>query len=113
MPVCIAAASPRRLEDVHMPPSTLSAPSPVTYGAALAFETLVRVAGDEAPCRVHVDEETLIRVVAGAAWLEVEDDCDRLLGPGDEAIVPAGAPHRISSGGGAARLLSGLRPARR
>jgi mannose-6-phosphate isomerase-like protein (cupin superfamily) len=95
-----------------MPPVTFNAPRPTTHGAALEFETLVRVDDEGAPWRVHLEEDTLLRVIAGAVRLELEDERERHLGPGDEAIVPAGAPHRVSSAAGAARLLSGLRPAR-
>jgi quercetin dioxygenase-like cupin family protein len=108
----LLAARQPGAEDVGMTPVTPSAPAPVTHGAALAFETIVRTEGDRASWRVHLEEDTLIRVVAGTAWLQVEDECDRLLGPGDEAIVPAGAPHRLSSAAGPARVLSALRPAR-
>jgi mannose-6-phosphate isomerase-like protein (cupin superfamily) len=94
-----------------MPTMTPSAPSAVTHGAALAFETLA--AGQETGVRVHLDEDTLLRVVAGIVRLVV-DDAERLLGPGDEAIVPAGAPHVLASAAACeARLVSGWRPARR
>ena len=76
-------------------------------GAELTFETLV---ADRAPVRRRA-EDTLIRVLDGVVRLTV-DGCERLLRIGDEAIVPAGAPHRISGAGGAARLVSGYRPAR-
>jgi len=77
-------------------------------GAELTFETLV---ADRAPLRRCADE-TLIRVLDGVVRLTV-DGCERLLQIGDEAIVPAGAPHRLAGAGGPARLLSGSRPARR
>jgi quercetin dioxygenase-like cupin family protein len=76
-------------------------------GAELTFETLV---ADRAPLRRR-SEDTLIRVLDGAVRLTV-DGGERLLRIGDEAIVPAGAPHRLAAAGGPARLVSGSRPAR-
>jgi quercetin dioxygenase-like cupin family protein len=74
-------------------------------GAELTFETLV---ADRAPLRRRA-EETLIRVLDGTVRLTV-DGYERLLAIGDEAIVPAGAPHRLASAsGGPARLVSGSR----
>ena len=81
-----------------------------THGAALTFETLVE--GEAAHPRLHVYEDTLLRVISGIVRLTVEAE-ERLLGTGDEAIVPAGAPHSHASAGGEARLLSGFRSARR
>ena len=74
-------------------------------GAELTFETV-----DEgpAPLRVCSDQDTLLRVIAGVVAL-TEEDYVRLLGPGGEAIVPAGAPHRLASAGGEARVLMGFR----
>jgi mannose-6-phosphate isomerase-like protein (cupin superfamily) len=91
-----------------MPPGTTSAPGSVTYGCALTFETLGQGA---APVRCRPAEDTLLRVIAGVVLLIVESD-GRVLGPGDEAIVPAGAEHRLTPAGAEARVLIGLRPAR-
>jgi mannose-6-phosphate isomerase-like protein (cupin superfamily) len=77
------------------------------YGAELTFEML---GPDHAPLRVHRTEDTLLRVIDGIVRLAV-DGAERLLGTGDEAIVPAGAPHRIASAGGTARILLGFRAA--
>jgi quercetin dioxygenase-like cupin family protein len=94
-----------------MPTMTPSAPSAVVHGAALAFETLA--AGQATGVRVHLDEDTLVRVVAGIVRLTV-DEAERLLGPGDEAIVPGGEPHVLAGAGDCeARFVSGWRPARR
>jgi mannose-6-phosphate isomerase-like protein (cupin superfamily) len=90
----------------HHPARAASA----TYGAALTFETLVE--GEAAPARLRAGEDTLLRVVAGIVRLTVEAE-ERLLGTGDEAIVPAGSPHSLASAGGEARVLSGFRSARR
>ena len=64
----------------------------VTDGAALTFET---VGEGPAPLRVNPDEATLLRVIGGIARLTVADG-ERVLVPGDEAIVPRrpGAPAR-------------------
>ena len=78
----------------------------VSYGAALTFETLVD--GGLAPTRMHAHEDTLLRVIAGAVRLTTEAE-ERLLGTGDEAIVPAGAAHRITSASSEARVVIGLR----
>lgn len=83
-------------------------PLTVTHGAALTFETLRE--GDPAPARLRPEEDTLLRVLDGLVRLTVDGE-ERLLGTGGEAIVPAGASHRLSSacGGGKARVMVGLR----
>jgi mannose-6-phosphate isomerase-like protein (cupin superfamily) len=81
----------------------------VTHGAALDFETLYPD-GDLAPVRVRPHQDTLLRVVAGDVRLTI-DGTVRLLGASEEAIVPAGARHRITSLEGEARVLVGFRPA--
>ena len=86
------------------------ASSTVVYGAGLIIETLVELPGDKVPSRVSTDE-TLIRVIDGIVCLTT-DDGERLLGPADEAIVPAYSEHRIASAGGEAKLISGSRAAR-
>ncbi len=79
--------------------------SSVTHGTELIFETLV---GGEARLRIHQREDVLLRVVAGPVRLTV-DAVERVLETGDEAIVPAGRPHRIASAARDARILTGLR----
>jgi len=89
--------------------TSLSDPASVSYGARLVFEDLT----DELPpLRVRRDEETLVRVVAGVVRLDT-GHAQSFLETGDEAIVPAGTRHRVSSAGGVARIVSGFRPARR
>jgi quercetin dioxygenase-like cupin family protein len=83
----------------------------VIDGARLMFETLEAGAAPDAPLRVEAEHDVLVRVVAGLVCLTVGGDA-RLLAVGEEAVVPAGAPHRLASAGGQARLVSGLRPAR-
>jgi mannose-6-phosphate isomerase-like protein (cupin superfamily) len=78
------------------------------HGAELTFETL---AEGPAPVRVHRAEDTLLRVIDGIVRLAV-DGAERLLRTGDEAIVPAGAAHRIAGAGGCARVVIGFRAAR-
>ncbi len=82
----------------------LAAPPQVSYGAALSFETLRE--GDPAPVRVRSGEATLLRVIDGLVCLTVEGE-ERLLGTGDEAIVPAGARHELASACGEARVMAG------
>jgi mannose-6-phosphate isomerase-like protein (cupin superfamily) len=81
-----------------------------SHGAALTFETLVE--GEAALLRLRAGEDTLLRVVAGIVRLTVDAE-ERLLGTGDEAIIPAGSPHSLTSAGGEARVLSGFRATRR
>ena len=84
--------------------------APQTHGAELTFETLVE--GEAAPARVRDGEDTLLRVVAGILRLTI-DAKERLLGTGDEVVIPAGAPHSLASAAGEARFLTGFRSARR
>jgi mannose-6-phosphate isomerase-like protein (cupin superfamily) len=91
--------------------SSAPAPTPpasVSHGATLTFET---VGAGAAPVRVRPVEDVLLRVIAGGVRLTVGAH-ERLLGAGDEAIVPAGAQHRIAGVAGEARLLMGFRGAR-
>ena len=81
--------------------------STVTHGAALDFETLYPD-GDLAPVRLSPHQDTLLRVVSGDVRLTV-DRAVRLLGTGEEAIVPAGTRHRITSLEGEARVIVGFR----
>jgi mannose-6-phosphate isomerase-like protein (cupin superfamily) len=110
-----AAALPALAQTGPMTPVTRFAhrtahAASATHGAALTFETLVE--GEAAPARLRASEDTLLRVVAGIIRLTVDAE-ERLLGTGDEAIVPAGAPHSLASAGGEARILSGFRSIRR
>ena len=77
---------------------------PVSHGAALTFETLSE--GELAPVRMRAGEDTLLRVVDGLVRLTVDGE-QRLLGTGDEAIVPAGARHELASACGEARVMAG------
>jgi mannose-6-phosphate isomerase-like protein (cupin superfamily) len=83
----------------------------VTHGAALHFETVGPPEAGPVPLRIRPDEDTLMRVIGGVVRLTV-GDVERVLAPGDEAIVPAAHAHRISGVGGEARYVMGFRPAR-
>ena len=91
---------------------TISRPASVSHGAALTFETLVASSGDAAPTRLRPTYDTLLRVIAGVVHLGIGSE-RRLLCAGDEAIIPAGAPHRIASAEGEARFVTGFRSTRR
>ena len=80
----------------------------VIHGAMLSFET---VAGAEAaPLRIREDHETLLRVIDGTITLEI-DGATRELTPENEARIPAGTPHRVSSADGEARIVQEFRRA--
>jgi quercetin dioxygenase-like cupin family protein len=83
--------------------------SPAVHGVALTFETLAFDA-EPAPARMRPLEDTLLRIVDGVVRLTVGAG-ERLLWTGDEAIVPAGASHRMAGVGGEARVVMGFRPA--
>ena len=83
-------------------------PQVVSAGAELIFETLYE--SDVPTRRVRDDADTLMRVVDGLVRLTVAGT-ERLLGPGDEAIVPAGDAHRVSSACERALVIVGFRPA--
>jgi mannose-6-phosphate isomerase-like protein (cupin superfamily) len=83
----------------------------VTHGAALHFETVGPPDAGPVPMRIRPDEDTLMRVIAGVVRLTV-GDVERVLAPGDEAIVPAAHAHRIAGVGGEARYVMGFRAAR-
>ena len=79
----------------------------VSLGATLVFETLTIYPGS---VRRHHDAETLLRVIDGLVRLSVEEH-ERVLGPGEEALIPPGAGHHLASAAGEARIVTGLRPA--
>ena len=85
-----------------------AAPTSTTHGAALTFETLTAT---QSLVRLRPQEDTLLRVIDGILRLTIAGD-ERLLGIGDEAIVPAGAPHRVASAAGETRIVTGFRTAR-
>lgn len=90
-------------------PANRSEAASAMYGSALVFEDL---ACDCAPLRVRPYEDALVRVVAGHVRLTT-DDAELSLGPGDEAIVPAGHCYRLAGVGGWARTVTGYRSPRR
>jgi mannose-6-phosphate isomerase-like protein (cupin superfamily) len=100
---------------MNAPSTAPNLPSPtrasVTHGAALHFETVGPPETGPAPLRIRPDEDTLMRVIGGVVRLTV-GDVERVMAPGDEAIVPAAHPHRISGVGGDARYVMGFRAAR-
>src|SRR3712207_4489231 len=76
--------------------------SSVTHGAGLTFETLLEREAGDAPFRMREHEDTLLRVIAGIVRLSV-NGAERLLGIGDEAIVPARSVYRLASAGAVGR----------
>jgi len=84
-------------------------PEVVTAGAELIFETLYE--SDVPTRRMREDADTLMRVVDGLVRLTVGRE-ERMLGPGDEAIVAAGDEHRVSSDCERALVIVGFRPSR-
>jgi mannose-6-phosphate isomerase-like protein (cupin superfamily) len=92
-------------------PIPTPAPAGVGLGATLYFET-VGAAGDGAGAlRIRPDEDTLLRVISGTLRLTV-GNVEHLLGPGGEAIVPAGFHHTLCAISGEARVVTGFRSAR-
>jgi mannose-6-phosphate isomerase-like protein (cupin superfamily) len=96
------------MQTTPSPPATRR----VSYGTTLTFETLLTEGAMAAPDRLRRDDDTLLRVIDGIVHL-VQGAEERLLGAGDEAIIPAGVPHRLASAGGEARVVTGFRPAAR
>jgi quercetin dioxygenase-like cupin family protein len=86
-------------------PAPTPRPARTAHGSTLAVETLH---AEPAPVRLEPYEQTLLRVIDGAVRVTIEDD-ERILGLGDEAIIPAGALHQLSSVAGEARIISGKR----
>jgi glyoxylate utilization-related uncharacterized protein len=85
----------------------ISSPAPVSYGAQLYFETLT----SETSLRFRPLEDTLLRVIDGVTELRFDGE-EHLLGPGGEAIVPAGFHHTLCAISGEARIVTGFRSAR-
>jgi mannose-6-phosphate isomerase-like protein (cupin superfamily) len=86
--------------------SVISSPAAVSYGAQLIFETLTA----HVSLRLRPQEDTLLRVIDGVAELRFDGE-EHLLGPGGEAIVPAGYHHTLCSVTGEARIVMGYRRA--
>jgi mannose-6-phosphate isomerase-like protein (cupin superfamily) len=74
-----------------------------SFGAALTFETI----GTDAPSRLREYDDTLLRVIDGALWVDVVGREPVCLGPGGETIIPAGAVHTLVGDG--ARCVYGFR----
>ena len=87
--------------------ASLTSSRSTPYGVTLIFETLT----DEASLRFQPLQDTLLRVIDGVAELRFDGE-EHLLGPGGEAIVPAGLHHTLRAVSGQARTVMGFRPAR-
>ena len=85
----------------------ISPPAVVAHGAQLIFETLTA----DVTLRVRPHEDTLLRVIDGVAELRFDGE-EHLLGPGGEAVVPAGYHHTLCSVTGQARIVMGYREPR-
>jgi mannose-6-phosphate isomerase-like protein (cupin superfamily) len=99
-----AAAGGARI-DVMAP--LISTPAVVSHGAQLIFETLTA----DVTLRLRPHEDTLLRVIDGVAELRFDGE-EHLLGPGGEAVVPAGYHHTLCSVTGQARIVMGYREPR-
>ena len=88
--------------------ASLISSAAVSYGATLTFETLTAVA----TLRLRGEADTLLRVIDGVAQLRFDGE-EHLLGPGGEAIVPAGFHHTLCAISGEARIVMGFRTPRR
>jgi hypothetical protein len=93
------------------PVAPSSASSSSAVGAELTFETFAAEDAAVAALRLREREQTLLRVIDGILSLTVGGAKARLLGIGDEAIVSAGAPHRMASACGQTKVVMGFRPA--
>ena len=82
----------------------ISFPAAVSYGAPLTFENLT----SEVSLRFRPLEDTLLRVIDGVAELRFDGE-EHLLGPGGEAIVPAGFHHTLCAVSAEARIVTGFR----
>ena len=91
-----------------MPTESTVMDSRVTYGSTLVFEDIPT---GWAPLRVRPYEDSLLRVVAGLIRVTT-DDGEQLLGPGEEAIIPAGSCYRLASVSGTGRTVTGFRSPR-
>lgn len=87
--------------------SLISSPAATAHGAQLIFETLTA----EVTLRLRPHEDTLLRVIDGVIELRFDGD-EQLLGPGGEAIVPAGFHHTLCAVSGQARIVMGYRQPR-
>lgn len=84
--------------------SLISSPAAAAHGAQLIFETLTA----DVTLRLRPHEDTLMRVIDGVAELRFDGE-EHLLGPGGEAMVPAGYHHTLCSVTGQARIVTGYR----
>lgn len=89
-------------------PFPTPAPAATGHGATLYFETVAAGGTGPGALRIRPDEDTLLRVISGTLRLTI-GNVEHLLGPGGEAIVPAGRAHRMVGVGGEARSVMGFR----
>jgi len=88
--------------------ASLTSSRSTPYGVTLNFETLT----EEASLRFQPLQDTLLRVIDGVAELRFDGE-EHLLGPGGEALVPAGFHHTLCAVSGQARIVTGFRTALR
>lgn len=69
-----------------------------TDGALLRLETRNPPGGTAEPLHVHPRQETRAEIVSGSLRFVVGGK-ERLLGAGDDIVIPAGAPHRFWNDG--------------
>jgi mannose-6-phosphate isomerase-like protein (cupin superfamily) len=98
------------MSQLTRPAARTARASAATHGAALTFETLVE--GQDAHGRLHMHDDTLLRVIAGLVRVTIEAE-EHWVRTGEELVIPAGASHRLASAGGVARLVTGFRAVRR
>ena len=82
-----------------------------TNGKLLQFEQFVRGDNPEVPEHVHTRQEERFVVLSGRMGVRAAGN-ERVLGPGEEVIVPPGTPHTFwNAGGEELHHLVELRPA--
>ncbi len=69
-----------------------------THGALLRMETVNPPTGTAEPTHVHPRQETRAEVVSGALRFVVAGQ-ERLVGPGESIVIPAGTPHHFVNDG--------------
>ena len=85
--------------------------SPDTNGEAVLVETIVRPGGYVAAAHLHPYQSERFQVLAGTLALRVGGE-ERVLVPGDVAVVAPGTPHRFWNAGETdARFTVEVRPA--
>ena len=61
------------------------------------YVKIAKIKGQEVPWHNHENEDELFYILEGTLLMEIENETNRTMKPGDMFVVPKGINHRVSS----------------